>query len=295
MSQGDPSLPAVLFKSTEQTPGWKFPPPDEIFLIGIPICTHPNFKSLLGKPPFGEITIISYAGRIRHGTQMKTMWNGQCSCGKKRIFFGDNLVRGHTTNCGCVIDAKVKIGLRFRHGHAIHDKISSEYWTWQGIKKRCCDPDEPGYKNYGARGISVYPAWLESFDNFYADMGPKPSPKHSIDRIDNNGNYDPENCRWATQKQQARNMRANRMITYRNETRCLAEWSEMTGISADCISQRIDKLGWPVEKALGSKPYHKSISPQPPSSDPIESAPQVPAEPSLCQPHTPESPAAGRT
>ena len=98
------------------------------------------------------------------------------------------------------------------------------------MKERCLNPNCRDYNNYGARGISVCDRWINSFENFYADMGPAPSPAHSIDRIDANGNYCPENCRWATKREQDRNKRDTISFTYQGESKKLVEWSELLGI-----------------------------------------------------------------
>ncbi|MGY8988455.1 MAG: hypothetical protein ACKVG7_07840, partial [Flavobacteriales bacterium] len=106
------------------------------------------------------------------------------------------------------------------------------------------------YDGYGGRGISVCDRWRDSFENFLADMGERPSNEHSIDRKDNDGNYEPDNCRWATKKEQGRNRRSNRILTFNNKTQTLIEWSEELGISSAVIRQRIKASGWSIEEAL---------------------------------------------
>ncbi len=124
---------------------------------------------------------------------------------------------------------------------------NTTYSIWQGMISRCSHPSNPIYKHYGARGITVCSRWL-NYENFIKDMGVKPENR-SLDRIDNNGDYSPENCRWADSKQQARNKRNNHLITYNGETRCCAEWSEIYGVPASKIRARINK-GWDLESAL---------------------------------------------
>ena len=116
--------------------------------------------------------------------------------------------------------------------------------------ERCENSENRDFRIYGARGISVCERWRDSFENFLADMGPKPSPHHSIDRIDNNGNYEPSNVRWATRQDQARNRHTNHMLTHGGTVACIAEWSERTGIHKNVIWVRVALLGWPVERAL---------------------------------------------
>lgn len=122
------------------------------------------------------------------------------------------------------------------------------YNVWSMMRQRCNDPNYDSYHHYGGRGIRVCDRWA-SFRKFIQDMGERPSPDHSLDRIDHNGHYEPGNCRWATSKQQARNRRCNRTLTHNGVTKCLAWWEEQTGIKWTTIRNRLDS-GWPAEKAL---------------------------------------------
>lgn len=137
----------------------------------------------------------------------------------------------------------------YRHGHKPADGISPEYLSWRGMRARCNKPHDPNYRNYGARGITVCARWQESFVAFLEDMGQKPSPDHSIDRIDVNGNYEPNNCRWATNIEQANNRRTSRILTHRGKSMTLAEWSREVGIDIRIVHFRL-KFGWPVADAL---------------------------------------------
>ena len=125
---------------------------------------------------------------------------------------------------------------------------TSTFSSWSSMLFRCNNPSATGYRYYGGRGISVCPEW-SSFDAFYADMGERPSTKYSIDRIDTNGNYCPENCRWATHKEQARNRRTNTLITINGETLCIADWAIRYNIGDATIRARI-RAGWPADKAV---------------------------------------------
>lgn len=129
---------------------------------------------------------------------------------------------------------------------------SAEHTVWGNIIQRCLNPNNPNYKYYGARGITVCERW-RSFKNFYADMGRRPSSKHSIERKDNNGNYAPENCYWATRLEQARNFSRNRLLTIDGQTLCLSAWVERSGLPYDTVRGRL-RLGWPPEKII-STPY----------------------------------------
>lgn len=142
-----------------------------------------------------------------------------------------------------------------KHGHSIGHSllgvpVTAEYAAWNGIKARCGNPKDKGYKNYGGRGIRVCPEWHDSFEAFLRDIGPRPSEDHSIDRYPNNdGNYEPGNVRWATWSEQCRNRRTSRRITRNGETKTLREWSLVCGILEDTVAARMKK-GWDSEKAL---------------------------------------------
>lgn len=129
---------------------------------------------------------------------------------------------------------------------------SKEYNAWINIKNRCSNENNPAYKNYGGRGIVVCDRWINSFESFLADMGRAPSKDHSIDRYPNNdsGNYGPDNCRWGTDEQQARNKRNNRYITYKGKARLLVEFAKGMNIPRTTLHQRIFRDKWSIEKAI---------------------------------------------
>lgn len=128
----------------------------------------------------------------------------------------------------------------------------SEYRTWIDMKRRCYNPKRERYQAYGARGICVCDRWRESFDAFYADMGPRPSPDHTLDRKDVNGDYTPENCHWIPRKEQYRNLRRSVYLDYKGERRLLTDIAAETGVSSRRIYQRVIALGWPIERAIVS-------------------------------------------
>lgn len=125
---------------------------------------------------------------------------------------------------------------------------SREYHSWQTAKERCHNPNNPGYQFYGKRGIVMCAKWRQSFQAFYQDMGPRPEGM-SLDRIDPNGNYEPGNVRWATDKQQQRNKRSNRLVTYKGETMTVVDWAERLGLSYVALTHRLNR-GWKIDRAF---------------------------------------------
>ena len=146
---------------------------------------------------FGRLLVISF-----HSSQNYiSKWLCRCDCGTEKVINGGNLTTGKVVSCGCYRIEK----------HTKHNmSYSPEYLAWAGIKSRCYNPKAPRYPNYGERGITVCNRWLESFENFYADIGDRPSKDYSIERLDVNGNYEPFNCKWATRFEQQRNIRVQR-------------------------------------------------------------------------------------
>jgi hypothetical protein len=136
---------------------------------------------------------------------------------------------------------------RTEHGHSKRGSTSPTYQTWRNMRSRCENPNVPAYKNYGGRGIAVCERW-KSFENFLADMGERPEGM-TIERINNDGNYEPDNCRWSTYLQQGRNRRANKYLTWNGETKAVSEWAEVVGIKDSTIYARL-RMGWTTEDAL---------------------------------------------
>jgi len=129
-------------------------------------------------------------------------------------------------------------------------KNQKEYQCWRDMKRRCYDPQHKNYKGYGGRGITVCDRWLNSFDDFVFDMGLRPSPEYSIDRIDNSKGYYIENCRWATRSEQSRNTKYTKYIEHNGITLCITDWAAKIGISQSALTHRINKYGWGIEEAL---------------------------------------------
>lgn len=181
-----------------------------------------------------------------------------CSCGRTSWV---PLVRGELRTGSCRACAPKHTV----HGMCRRKRRSPIHRVWTEMIQRCTNPNNAGFPGYGGRGIRVCERW-HSFENFLADMGPRPSPRHSIDRVDNDGDYEPSNCRWATVREQARNNRRNRWLTFDGETRLITEWADRLGIGYMTIHYRLTH-GWSVERAL-STPVMSSIA----SSIPPEAA-----------------------
>lgn len=145
---------------------------------------------------------------------------------------------------------------KLRLGAQADRAAEPERGIWHAMIARCHNPDNKGYRRYGGRGITVCPQWRESYDVFLADVGPRPSPEHSIDRIEVNGNYEPGNVRWATMEEQSRNRTDNRYLTAFGKTQCMADWADELGLSRATLKDRLGRLGWSVEAAL-SRPARK--------------------------------------
>ncbi len=168
----------------------------------------------------------------------------RCDCGEEREIRGSALKGGKSTSCGCLRDELVADRSK------THGKVGSpEYNAWRSMIKRCHVPTTSHYHNYGGRGIKVCERWRESFEDFYADMGDRPGPGYSLDRIDNDGDYEPDNCRWATAKQQLRNTRVTHFLTHGGKTMCIADWAKELGTTPVTICARL-RYGWPVERVL---------------------------------------------
>ncbi len=186
---------------------------------------------------FGILTVIARADVAASHVH----WNCVCDCGNTCRVSGINLRRGATKSCGCR-QARVK------HGRARRGQWTPEYSAWNSVMTRCYNKNDKGYQYWGGRGIRVCSRWHD-VNNFIADMGPRPSPLHSIDRIDNDGDYEPSNCRWATSKQQTDNRRNSRLIEFDGRTQTLAQWASEVGLAWGTIAHRI-RQGWSIERAL---------------------------------------------
>lgn len=188
----------------------------------------------LTEQKFGNLKIIK---RLENDKFGHSVWLCECICGNKIKVLSTNLKRGHTKSCGC------KKSYYITHSKITHGKAHTRlYGIYNKMKCRCYNQNNPAYKNYGNRGIKICKEWKQDFENFYNwSMNNGYKEGLSIDRIDNNGNYEPNNCRWVTDKEQANNKRNNHYITYNNETHTLTEWAQMLKISPSTIYRRINR------------------------------------------------------
>jgi len=214
-----------------------------------PIPTHVNFKNLTGRK-FGRLTVIRYSHRhVCPSGQTKSIWECLCELGKTTFVFGESLYCG-TKSCGCLVGELARIN-NATHGGARRSGKNAAYHVWSNMIDRCYQPKNKRFPRYGGRGIKVCPRWRRSFGNFLADMGPRPSFAHSIDRFPNqDGDYEPGNCRWATNTEQARNKSNNYLITYRDKTQCLSAWCEELNIPYARTILRISRREWSIEDAF---------------------------------------------
>jgi len=181
---------------------------------------------------FGKLIVIKYVGKNKYGS---SEWLCLCDCGNYHIVTTSHLRGGHTKSCGCLSpgfsDSKI-------------------YGVWVSMVQRCTNPNDRAYKNYGGRGIKVCERLLK-FENFYKDVGDPPTKNHQLDRINNDGNYCPENWKWSTRKEQNRNKSNNRMVPLNGKILCLKDYCEQFNIRYNTILGRILR-GWSVNKALNT-------------------------------------------
>jgi hypothetical protein len=208
----------------------------EVFII---VLTK-GAKTMIGSV-FGRLTVIRLLSpsKSRH-----PLCECLCECGKTtppvRIY---SLRDGTTKSCGCLLSEQTAIRST-KHGFS----GTSEYNSWHAMIGRCTNENDIGYANYGGRGITVCDRWLD-INNFIADMGLKPTPKHQLDRKENNGNYEPGNCKWSTNTENMRNTRSNHLVTVLGETLCMTEMGAKYGVSIEIVNYRT-KRGWTIEKAF---------------------------------------------
>lgn len=202
-------------------------------------------ESLVGRK-FFRLDVISEGGPTQSGMRR---YNCRCDCGNQRLVIGADLKRGHAKSCGCLQREKASISGQKNTTHGLSK--TKEYTSWRNMISRCHKPEHPRFYDYGGRGITVCDRWRNSFENFLADMGKKPTAKHQIERKENNKGYSPDNCCWATPLEQAQNTRVSRILEHDGLRLTVMEWTRRTGLGRATIELRL-KRGWSVAKTLTS-------------------------------------------
>jgi hypothetical protein len=190
---------------------------------------------------FGRLIVLKF----KEVKNKKNHWLCLCECGNEVSVPTDRLKNGMTTSCGCYQKERAR-EVKTSHGYS----YSSEYKSWASMKARCLNPKNIGWELYGGRGIKVCERWLNSFENFLEDMGPKPTKEHTLDRKDADGDYEPNNCRWATEKEQQNNRRNNHVVEYKGETLTLTQLCEKLGKDLKLVHLRLTRYEWSLEDAL---------------------------------------------
>jgi hypothetical protein len=214
-------------------------------------------RDLVKEGPFGRLNAIKYVGRKFGGN---AYWLCRCECGEELEVRGSHLVDGNVKSCGCLTrDNCAELGCKSGGWNRTHGASGTPtFQTWRGMFSRCFDPGHESYEDYGGRGIKVCDRWLE-YENFVADMGQRPVGM-TLDRENTDGNYEPGNCRWATNREQQTNKRNNVNLTFGGRTQTMVEWAEERGLDPGLLWQRIRKLRWPVEKALTTPIKERKVS-----------------------------------
>lgn len=191
---------------------------------------------------FGRLTVVSK--NSINSPSNNSRWDCVCDCGNKTTVIGSKLINGHTSSCGCFHIEQI------REASKTHGKRSSnEYSIWCGLKSRCLNENGQVFDRYGGRGITVCEDWRGSFEAFHKDMGTRPSSEHSIERLDNNKGYGPDNCVWATPIEQANNRRSNSHFDHDGQIKTIAEWARQYNVPHSKFNKRL-KLGWAFDKAV---------------------------------------------
>lgn len=193
---------------------------------------------------YGRWEVVSFSHKVSVKNGANYYWNCRCECGKEKVVLANGLRSGASTSCGCY--NKEIISIPKKHGMS-KDRL---YWIWHSMIDRCVRKNNPGYKHYGGRGISVCEEWLDSKNFIEWALSNGYRKDLTIDRIDYNGNYEPSNCRWVDWKTQANNTSRNHYVTIDGETLTVAQWAERNGIAYKTVFQRTRVLGWSFEKAL---------------------------------------------
>jgi hypothetical protein len=220
-----------------------------------------NIEEEIGKQ-YGRLTILSVAEKVEYYYKWKThqyLMNCQCECGNTTVVNLNSLRQNRSKSCGCY-NSEISRKTFTTHGLAMKDgKKTPEYTTWLKMKQRCHTKTDKSYPGYGGRGITVCDRWKDKengFKWFLEDMGEKPSAEYSIERVDVNGNYCPENCKWILKIDQPKNTRKTQ-IEYKGEIKCLADWCKELGLEYSVMRHRVYDLGISLEESMKYKKKQK--------------------------------------
>lgn len=203
-----------------------------------------NFKDLTGKI-YGHLIVINL-----HHIKRRAYWLCRCNCGNITICISSILNSGNTKSCGCQKLSGIERN-RFKHG-MVGTRV---YHAWSSMIQRCANPNNISYKNYGARGITVIQPWLDSFMNFFNDMGYPPTTKHEIERINNDLGYSSDNCKWATRQEQSLNRRTNKFINYQGDRIVYSEWAKRMNMNIHTLYGRL-RAGWSYDRIISEPVRH---------------------------------------
>lgn len=205
-----------------------------------------RYRDLTGQR-FGKLEVIAYAGRTTCKRRL-ILWTCLCDCGGEKTVRATDLTRNMTQSCGCKAKEQRRNAAKAQCHPYSETNWPREYSSWKHMKSRCYSHKDPTYYLYGARGIRVCQRWLNSFQAFVTDMGKAPEG-YTLERASSNGDYTPENCKWASQKEQANNTSRNVFLTKDGQTLTVAQWAEKLGVPCNTIHQRLYR-GWTHDQAL---------------------------------------------
>lgn len=205
----------------------------------------------LDKGKFGRLAVLDVFAK-----GSKLYYHCICDCGKEAFVLKSDLTTGKTKSCGCLKKEVVR-SMRLAHGATTNRSRTPEYAAWVSMRERCYNSKHISYKYYGERGVKVCDKWINSFTDFLADVGPRPSQKHSLDRINYDGDYEPSNCRWADWSRQNRNKTNIKKHLYEGRWLSLSDLMEFSTVPYSCLRKRL-QMGWSVQEALfKEKEVHK--------------------------------------
>lgn len=193
---------------------------------------------------FNRLTAVSFIGMQNN----RSLWRCLCECGNIKDVFLSDLRCQKVKSCGCLRKDTIK---KLRTSHGLSGNHAQGYGLWVKMKQRCINPLCDDYKDYGGRGIKVYESWIQSFESFINDVGPRPSKHHSIERIDNDGNYEPSNVRWATHLEQSYNRRSSKLLIYNGYTKAMAEWCVLLDLNYYKVRYYVGK-GLPLDQIINN-------------------------------------------